>query len=614
MVQALRTFIAVVFVLVTGSGARAADARHDIRNPHFGEALFQFFQENYVSALTDLMTSQHFARLDPHADEAELLRGGVLLSYGSHLEAGRIFERLIAAGAPPSVRDRAWFYLAKIRYQRGYIEPAEDAIARIQGTLPGELEEERRLLHSNLLMQRQLYQQAVDVLKRLPPRSDWAAYGRFNLGVALIRANERDAGVKLLEELGRTPSQNEELAALKDKANVALAYAFLQDNEPARAKAYLERTRLKGLMSNKALLGLGWAHVALEQHERALAPWTELADRNVVDAAVQESLLAVPYAFGKLGAYQQSLERYETALAAYTRESARIDEAIGAIREGKLVSNILLVNPADESGWFWRMYSPPDVPEARYLTQLLASHDFQESLKNYRDLRFLERNLDDWSKQMHIYGDMVANRRQAYAERLPRVLSSSRTLPLARLRAMYAQEAAELARIERDGDALALAGEKERALLDRLEHVKRLLARSTDTEAQDKHRLYSGLLAWDLSEQYSERLWESKERARDIERLLMEADARHEALVRAQVDAPRSFDAFAQRIDALRVQIDRLRSAVVAAAQTQERFLGELAIDELAAQRERIASYVLQARFAVAQIYDEAQRAEERAR
>ncbi len=78
------------------------------------------------------MVSQHFDRVAPHADEAEVLRGGLLLSYGMHREAGEIFAQLIDKGAAPPVRDRAWFYLAKIRYQRGFIAQAEDALGRIE--------------------------------------------------------------------------------------------------------------------------------------------------------------------------------------------------------------------------------------------------------------------------------------------------------------------------------------------------------------------------------------------------------------------------------------------------------------------------------------------------
>ena len=56
----LWTALACLAVFVAG-GARA-DERRAIKDPHFGEVLFFFFQENYFSALTLLMTAQHFAR------------------------------------------------------------------------------------------------------------------------------------------------------------------------------------------------------------------------------------------------------------------------------------------------------------------------------------------------------------------------------------------------------------------------------------------------------------------------------------------------------------------------------------------------------------------------
>ncbi|HEU5338856.1 MAG TPA: hypothetical protein VFU39_06180, partial [Sulfuricaulis sp.] len=147
----------------------------EIKDPHFGEALFYFYQQQYFSAITNLMTARHFERLPHHGDEAELLLGGMYLSYGLHSQAGLIFQRLIDAGAPPAIRDRAWFYLAKIRYQRGYLVEAEDAMARIRGILPGELEDERKLLQAYLLMERKNYRQAAEVLTRMRGNSVWAA-------------------------------------------------------------------------------------------------------------------------------------------------------------------------------------------------------------------------------------------------------------------------------------------------------------------------------------------------------------------------------------------------------------------------------------------------------
>jgi hypothetical protein len=615
-IRALRLMLACAVGIAAGAAPARADERHVVKDPHFGEVLFYFFQENYFSALSRLMVAQHFGRVPHHDQEAELLRGGMLLSYGLDQEAGRIFQALIDAGAAPGVRDRAWFYLAKIRYQRGRIADAEYALGRVRGALPGELEDERLVLHAVLLMRRKQYGEAILMLKRTSGKSGWAAYGRYNLGVALIQAGLRDGGIALLDEIGRDPARGEELTALRDKANVALAYSFLQSNAPARAEAYLERVRLNGLMSNKALLGLGWAHAALNEYERALVPWMELADRSMADTAVQESLLAVPFALGKAGAYRQSLERYERALDAYTREIARLDESIAAIRRGALVANILRDNPGEESGWLWRVRRVPDTPEGRYLMELLASNDFQEGLKNYRDLEFLSRNLDAWASSIATYRDILAVRREGFAERLPRAIAGERALHLERLRADYLAETRRLARIESEENAEALAGEKERMLASRLERVRAALGRVADPAereaAQEKHRLLRGLLTWDLSAQYSMRLRNENKALQEAGRLISEAEARRDELSRAQAEAPARFDEFDRRIEALRVRVSLAQAGVRAGARAQEEYLAELAVDQLSRQRDQMVAYIAQARFAVAQIYDQAVRVTEK--
>src|SRR3954464_2553768 len=139
---------------------------HEIKAPHYGDALYYFFQDRYFTSITTLMASQQFDRVVKHDDEAEILRGGMLASYGLTKEAGEIFAGLIARAAP-AVRDRAWFYLAKIRYQRGYLPEAEESLAKIERKLPPQLEEERGLLLAQLLMLRSDYAGAVGPLSGL---------------------------------------------------------------------------------------------------------------------------------------------------------------------------------------------------------------------------------------------------------------------------------------------------------------------------------------------------------------------------------------------------------------------------------------------------------------
>ena len=125
------------------------------------------------------------------------------------------------------------------------------------------------------------------------------------------------------------------------------------------------------------------------------------------------------------GAYGQALEGYNAAITVFERENTGLDESIAAIRAGKLVEGLLERNPGEEMGWFWNIHELPQMPHAGHLTQVLAQHEFQEAFKNYRDLQFLAGNLKRWQDSLGVFGDMLATRRKAYAERLPKVLAQA---------------------------------------------------------------------------------------------------------------------------------------------------------------------------------------------
>jgi len=99
---------------------------------------------------------------------------------------------------------------------------------------------------------------------------------QYNLAIARLRAGERDAGLLLLDRIGRMPTTEPALAALRDQANLSLGWQFLREAQGATARPILERISLEGPYSNKALLGLGWAALAPqgERQRRATAEAT----------------------------------------------------------------------------------------------------------------------------------------------------------------------------------------------------------------------------------------------------------------------------------------------------------------------------------------------------
>ena len=574
--QTLRRLSGAVLLASVAAAAGAADApMHTVEEPHYGDGLFHFYQEQYFTAITALMVSQHFQRVARHADDAEVLRGGMLLSYGMHREAGEVFARLIEQGAPPPVRDRAWYFLAKIRYQRGYLTEALDAIGRIDKALPGALEEERALLQANLLIALADYVGAVKVLsafgsadlprKGIEQGTSAVPYARFNLGVALIKSGDVAQGSALLDQIGSASASDEEQRGLRDRANLALGFAALAQKQPEKARSFLERVRLNGLQANKALLGYGWAAAELKNPKQALVPWTELAQRDPHDAAALEARIAVPYAYAELGARGQALARYNEAIAAFDRESRALDGSIASIRSGLLLTGLLERNPGNEMGWFWNIGTLPSanaLPHAGHLAPLLAQHEFQEAFKNYRDLQFLSRNLQGWSESLSVFGDMLANRRAAYAQKLPQVRAQTpQDTELAKLRQRRGLLSEELQRATTAADGAAFFDANQGELLKRLaragEVLQSLPAEQQPAQASERLRLAKGALTWELAQQYPQRVHQAARQLQAIDTQLTEAQQREHALAQAQKDEPQRFEAFAARIAELSTSASR---------------------------------------------------------
>ena len=579
-----------------------------VEDPQYGEVLFYFYQEDYFPAIVRLLAAQQQQQLDDHAEEAELLLGGMYLSYGHHLEAAAIFERLLADNVSSDVRDRTWFFLAKIWYQRGYLDKSQQALNFIVGELPKNLQREALMLQAQILIDAGEYDRAVALLRNWQGKTEWASYAKFNIGVALVRSGRVAEAQQLLADLGDMNPFNEELTSLRDKANLALGYALLQDGRATSAKAPLQRVRLEGPFSNKALLGVGWADAEMENYRRALVPWMELRGRDLLDPAVQESMLAIPYAMAKLDSISQAADHYLNAIEAFYEEINRLDRTIAHINSGEIFDEFLSIDPLDSTGWYWQLKDLPDGPEARYLFHLLATHEFQEGLKNYRDLNYLLRNLDTWQENIDVYGNMLETRKEAYNERLPRVEDA---LARADIDGMVSQKLefdSTLNNIEVSHDWLALATRSEFEMWGEITGLENTAALAADipeaVEVRNKVQLLKGVLQWQLERDFKDRLWRIRRNLHDAGGTLVTAQRSRRQIDETMRNEPLRFAELSERVYGLGPRIEGMKMRVEDALSAQRMFLQSIAVGELQAQKQRLDIYTVQARFALAAIYD----------
>ena len=601
----------VLLLLISLPAAAARQAPNAVRDLQYGEALYYFFQQDYFDSIVRLQIAQQQQRLPNHAEEAELLLGGLDLAYGLRDEADRIFRNLLTEDAvDDGIRNRAWFYLAKLSYQRGDSERALQALEHINGTMSATTRAEVTHLQSLLLLQLGRNAEAIELLETAASNRYWSPYLKYNLGVAHIRNRQLSAGTQQLERLGDGTASSEELRLLRDKANLALGYSYLQHGEPARSRQALERVRLQGPLSGKALLGTGWADAEADAFDRALVPWRELGSRDTADPAVQEALLAIPYAMTKMQLHGLAVEQYNMAIQTLQAEKTLLATSIEAIQRGELLQSIEAAGKHASGGWLQQLGIVRDSPALRYQVTLMASHDFQEAVKNYIDLEALQINLDTWSENIAAYDDMLETRRARFAANRPASEQALTRNPLEQVSQRRAQLASRLADIVARDDPVGLASHSELQQWQQLQAIGTRLARlqpTPQTEAlQDKQRRLQGILAWQLNTDYKARLQQATQQLAELDALSAETRQTLRNLQQADLDTPAGFGDFSHRIQQQKATLLQLQSRTTSTRLAQGARIEQLAVTELEQQQQRLDSYIVQARFALAQTYDDA--------
>lgn len=605
--------------------AAPADAPSSPRDLFLGEAFYFARQGEYFDAISRLDAElQQHRRVDEQSRDplhvelgrAEFSVGDFELDYRMHQKAGRAISAVLEGPVAPVVRNEAAYRLARIHFEKGDLEAAAAALARIQGELPEAVRDEERLLRGQVLIASGRAAEAVPLLEDLRRTAEFEGFAGYNLGVALLQSGRERDGREALERAGAITVTDEPGRAIRDKANLALGYRLLEAGEHEPARVALEKVRLTGAFSDKALLGAGWADLNQGRNDRALVPWSLLAKRQATGRAVQEALLGMPYAYSRLALHGRAALLYGSALDVFGNEVERMSASVESIRAGRFLAALSREEIRHDDNWVLRLRTLPDAPETYYLMDLMAANDFQSSLRNYLDLMDLQHRLDRWERELDAFEDVIALRRRYYEPLLPtidkrfRVLDSQVRLRLEQ-RAGLDERLRQLLVAPRP-DTLITADE--RLLRSRLAALADTPAAGTsaaDGESRRRISRLQGLLHWDIVTGYDQRLSDAWRHLRELDIDVARLQGIQRGYVRTRQAATQSYEGYDQRIAQARTRIREARETGTALVARQGRLLENMAVAELEQRRQRLEDYRVKARFAMAESYDRALKAQQ---
>jgi hypothetical protein len=596
----------------------------ELKDLYFGEALYYAHQGDYFEAISRLDTelTQYYGLDEPnlnslyfHIDNAEFSVGDFELYYRMHDRAGRAIKAVIEGNVDEKVRNEAIYRLAKIYYQKQQPLNALETIEKLQGEIPERIKFEEPFLRAQIYIETGKFSEAINILKNIETEKTLHGYSGYNLGVALFLNGNEQEGILQLNKVGQIKSEDERVQSMRDKANLVLGFRLLEAGQPARAKQFLQRVRLTGPFSNKALLGAGWAAAANGKYDRSLVSWSLLAKRNITDKSVQEVMLGVPYAYGKLDIHGKAAVLYGQALESYSHEIDRLDASITSIRKGSFLKALIREELKQDKLWLVNLRNLPQTPETFYLTEMMASHDFQESLKNYFDLAELEKKLMGWSGYLGAYEEIIKIRSEYYEPLLPEVETKFRALD-AKMKLRIEQRDKLDRRLKKmlispRPDFLMTVDE--RLILQKITSLEESVKKQgiNDVKLLQRISRLKGVITWNTRIEYDDRFTKAAENLAELDQHVKRLKQIYNSFVRTRQAATQSYKGYDKPLTQLAVRIRAALGKIKVLMARQGHMIEVMAINELEQRRQRLEEYQVKARFAMAESYDRATKAKQ---
>ncbi len=378
-----------------------AASAHEVKDLKYGAILYEFHQQNYFDALVEYAYAEDKGGIIGHGSYAELLKGGVSLSYGLDAQAEDIFTRVVAGNVGEEARNRAWFYLGKMQYLRGDAERAARNLANIQGAMPAELDAEYRYLAALVNIKLGYFEAGEGIAQTIDDDSPYAPYFHFNLGIAYGKQQELSRAIGALDEVVEFGDGSEELARLADRARMALSFLYAQKDDLQGSKFQLTQLRTSGAYSNRGLLGASWLAVNEGDYRDALGPLGELEQRSIALPEVQEALLLKPHVYEQLGLDGRAARGFIDADRKYREALSWLARARASLQGSDMLE--LFVRNLDavlgDSDWFGQAPSVSVNHLSPFLVELMSDHSFQSVMKDLRDLYAIRNNLAVWKNK-----------------------------------------------------------------------------------------------------------------------------------------------------------------------------------------------------------------------
>lgn len=609
-------------VLYTIGELQAQEAHHSndfgkavkIEALDYGNILFEYYRGEPMKALNAILVAQKQQRLFKHQQEAELLAGAIYLDLGMLTHAEEIFNRLITADdLKTEILSKLEFYLGKLHYRQADFQQARFRLERGISGLTGKLKDESYIMLGNMALREKNKEKSLYWLSLVETNSEFVAFSRYNLGIIWLQENNIDKAQQVFNQIHPSSIDDKLIKALQDKAQVALGYYYLSNQQYLKAREHLKLVRLQSPLANKALLGMGWSYLGDKNYQQALSHWLELNQKDKRDIAVQEVLLAIPYAYQQSGDMQQSLTYYLAAVKTFQEQLQLVEELIEKISQSSMldefVANIITTNTNlfDNTGINNSHLFGPKYDY--YLYELISQHRFNENFMSYQKLAQMLFLLSYWEEQLPIFDEILKVNKARFKDKLPLVEQYLDDNNSSYYQQQLEQLKLTLIDIKNNKNMHRLANSnqlKHHARINRLEsRIVNIPDEMLDDNQRIKVKKARGVLQWQLESGKVAKIWALDKKIKEIEKSLNVMQQKKQALKNANTQASKRFIHEAIVVEKSTGKLTGLRDKLNRLVKVQVDILKQQILATLQEREASLKHFLLQSDLSIAHLYEQ---------
>jgi len=158
-----------------------------------------------------------------------------------------------------------------------------------------------------------------------------------------------------------------------------------------------------------------------------------------------------------------------------------------------------------------------------------------------------------------------------------------------------------------------LATSTERQALDTITALEEIISTNPDLVDHDVKRRVKrlrGMLLWEINSEYDQRLTTAYNNLVDLDEIIKKLKIVYNSFIRTRQAATQSYEGYTIPIRQSRTRLFSAQRKLKGVMAKQGRLLETMAINELDRRRKRLEEYQIKARFALAESYDRATKAE----